>query len=208
MIVLRSLPVLALYLGRDHLFVSILLEGHIGCFDCQGAVRAVTESKLEVVLHTDGKIDGVLLEIDNKSLAIEVALVVRVHLDAGVAVDALIDYTVPLEDLIDLLGGGIAGDISDVDGAILLKFRLLLGLGLQVGLVVKSRNRDATRTYISRRRRVLALLPRLDDRGVGGTTAARWVSQAHGDLELIQIPEVRHSRRGDGYMTCPRSLVN
>ena len=88
----------------------------------------VFDAEVVFVHHPDRQIDRLLFEVYDQAVAVEVALLVPVHLDALVAISALVDDTVFLELVLDLLLVGVAGEIADVDCAIFLDFRLLVGL--------------------------------------------------------------------------------
>jgi hypothetical protein len=106
----------------------MLLVRKVCFFDANRALRLVLDTEVVFVHHPDRQIDGLLLEVYDQAVAVEVALIVLVHLDALVAVSALVDDAVFLELVLDLLLVGVAGEVADVDCAVFLHFWLLVGL--------------------------------------------------------------------------------
>jgi hypothetical protein len=73
-------------------------------------------------------VNGILLEVDDQSFSIEVALVVCVHLNALITIGTLVNDTVLLKDFLNLSLVGIARKVGDIDGAVLLDLGLLVRL--------------------------------------------------------------------------------
>lgn len=84
----------------------------------------------------DGEIDALGAEIEDQGVAFEVAIVVRVELDARFAsVDFFGDDAAAGEDVGDFLDGDVEGEVGYVDGRVLALaglgggFRLFGGIG-------------------------------------------------------------------------------
>ena len=75
--------------------------------------RRITEAHLGVIEDTLREPHTVLHKVDNECLAIEVALLVRVHLDLGVAVVVLHEHATLGKSGGDLLGRSIMREVSD-----------------------------------------------------------------------------------------------
>lgn len=127
-VALRSLPVLASELRGDIGTVLLALVREVSLLDADGAARLVFESKIVIVHHTNRKINRILLEVDDQGLAIEVAVLIGVHLDALVAICALVNDAVLLERVLDLVGIRIARKVGNVNRTILLDLGLLANL--------------------------------------------------------------------------------
>jgi hypothetical protein len=80
-----------------------------------------------------------LLEVDDEGFAVEVALVVGVHLDTRIAINTLVNHPVFLEDLLDLVDRSITRDVGDEDCEVLRLRNLLLLLGVPLSPEVANR---------------------------------------------------------------------
>lgn len=106
----------------------MLLVREVCFFDADRALRLVFDAEVVLVHHSDCQAHGLLLEIYDQAVAVEVAFVILVHLDALVAVSTLVDDAVLFEFVLDLVLVGVAGKIANVNCTVFLDLRLLVGL--------------------------------------------------------------------------------
>jgi hypothetical protein len=136
-VALRSLLVLARQLRDDLLRIFVSLVGKVSFFHADLAALLLLLDPEEVVIHhLDSKPNGILLEVDDEGITVELSLVVGVHLDAFVAIGTLVNYAVLGEDLFDLDLVGIARQVRNIDSTVLLDLGLLDRLGQRVSTTI------------------------------------------------------------------------
>jgi hypothetical protein len=106
----------------------VLLVREIRLLDADCALRLIFDAEVVVIHHPDCQIYRVFLEVYDQAVAVEIAVLIFVHLDTLVAVCALIDDAVLLEGILDLVFVRVARQVADVDSAVLLNLGLLVGL--------------------------------------------------------------------------------
>lgn len=106
----------------------MLLVREICLLDVDCALRLIFDAEVVVVHHPDCQIYRVFLEVYDQAVAVEIAVLIFVHLDTLVAIRALIDNAVLLECILDLMFVRVARQVANVDSAVLLNLRLLVGL--------------------------------------------------------------------------------
>lgn len=106
----------------------MLLIREIRLLDVDCALRLIFDAEVVVVHHPDCQMYRVFLEVYDQAVAVEVAVLIFVHLDTLVAVCALIDDAILLERILDLVFVCVARQVANVDGAVLLNLGLLVGL--------------------------------------------------------------------------------
>lgn len=106
----------------------MLLVREVCLFDTDHALRLVLDAEEVVIHHPDGQAYGLLLEVHDQAVAVEVALVILVHLDALVTVCALVDNAELLELILYLVFISIARQVGDVDSPVFLNLGLLVRL--------------------------------------------------------------------------------
>lgn len=106
----------------------MLLVREIRLLDVDCALRLIFDAEEVVVHHPDCQMYRVFLEVYDQAVAVEVAVLIFVHLDTLVAVCALIDDAILLERILDLVFVCVARQVANVDSAVLLNLGLLVGL--------------------------------------------------------------------------------
>jgi hypothetical protein len=125
---LTRLLILPRQLVLDFISILVLFVTEVCLLHFYHALALILDPEVVLVHHADGQVDAVLFEVYDQCVTVEVALVVFVHLDPLIAVRALVDDAILLELFFDFGLIRVAWEVADVDRAVLLDFRLFVGL--------------------------------------------------------------------------------